>query len=232
MVKKSCVYKAHHFYFHEFTNIVEIQSVPEDNYTSRNYDNKDRFQSYAFQASSVLKFDEINKVIEIGIGNKTLSNYLKQNGIEVTTCDYNYKLKPDLISDVRYLSVNDEFFDASLAFEILEHIPFSDFPKALLELSRVSRKYVIISIPISSIYLECRIKFKFPWGNSKSKYWKVQSPNFLSNKIGKLHKWELNTKGYSKKRIRTIIQKCNLEIIEEFEPYFNKYHHFFIMKKT
>ena len=208
----------------------KTQAKRED-YFGRNYDTVERFISYYYQSYCVLQFKNIKKVLEVGIGNMTLTNYLRQHDLDVTTCDYGIDLKPDYVADIRNLPMGNNEFDASLAFEILEHIPFSDFEKGLNQLARVSRNYVIISVPNSTSYVEFKMKYSFPKLRRKKLYWKLQIPDFLTTQGEGNHYWELNRRGYPVNRIRNSIKKCGLEIIKEFEPELHNHHHFFIMKK-
>ena len=58
------------------------------------YDDMPRFASYFFQISQVKKLNPKN-ILEIGVGNKTVFNYLKQAGFSISSCDFDEKLKPD-----------------------------------------------------------------------------------------------------------------------------------------
>jgi len=206
--------------------------VSGDHYVDKFYDDVESFISYYYQSKSILSLGEnIKNILEIGIGNKTLTNYMKQYGYNVTTCDYADDLNPDYVADVRDLPVNDNDFDVVIAFEILEHIPFSDFEKALKELSRVSKKFVIISIPNSTSYIELSLKFSFPKIRNKKAYGKIQIPNFMTRQGESNHKWEMNKKGFPASEIKNKIKNSGLEIINEFEPKMHLFHHFFIMKK-
>ena len=207
--------------------------VKKEHYSKRDYDNFESFISYYYQTRCLLDYsDEIENILEIGIGNKTLTNYLKEYGFNTTTCDYAADLKPDKVADIRKLPFSDEEFDAVVAFEVLEHIPFTDFDIALKELRRVSKKYVIISIPNSTSYIEWKIKFSLPKIRDKQSYFKFQIPNFLTRQGKSNHKWELNKKNFPSKKIRNVIMKSGLEILNEFEPKLNLGHHFFFMKKV
>lgn len=207
--------------------------VRKDHYYNKFYDNEDRFIDYYFQKNSIIKLnDKIDKILEVGIGNKTLTNYLKEFGFSVTTCDYAKDLKPDKVADVRKLPFNDNEFDVSVAFEVLEHNSFSDFKVALNELARVSKKYVIISLPNSVSYFEFMLKFSFPKIREKKMHFKIQIPNFLTKHRSPEHYWELNKKDWPISKIKNIIKNCKLEIIDEFEPKMHITHHFFVMKKN
>ncbi len=115
------------------------------------YDSLERFISYFYQIKSVIDLKPSN-VLEVGIGNKTVSDYLKRSGYQVTTCDFAKDLEPDVVADVRMLPFKDDKFDVILAAEVLEHIPFDEVAKALSELRRVSKKYLIVSIPSYGSY--------------------------------------------------------------------------------
>ena len=131
--------------------------VPKEHYFEK-YDDVTRFISYFYQIDIVRELKPSN-VLEIGIGNKTTANYLKQNGINIDTCDIDKELDPDYVADIRDLPFEDKSYDAVLACEILEHIPWKDVDKALNELHRISKKYVVISIPYSSAGFELLLKF-------------------------------------------------------------------------
>lgn len=127
-----------------------------------NYDSIERFISYFYQINFALK-TKAQKVLEIGIGNKTVSDYLKRCGLSVTTCDFDRSLEPDVIADIRDLPFEKNQFETVLAFEVLEHIPFADFERSLRELARVSNKNIILSIPYSCAYFEAIFDFSIPY---------------------------------------------------------------------
>ena len=133
------------------------QSSKEQPYNT-DYDDLFMFISYFYQIDLVRKLNPRN-ILEIGVGNKTVSNYLKQNGFSVTTCDLNKRLKPDYVADIRNLPFEDNCFDVILACEVLEHIPFKDIEIILKELRRITKKYVIISVPYISFYADFVLRF-------------------------------------------------------------------------
>lgn len=85
------------------------------------------------------------KVLDVGCRDMVLKDYLP-NYISYTAADLNAKkgiIKIDL--NKHKLPFKDKTFDYVFCLEVLEHIhsPF----KVLSELKRVSKKYVIISVP-------------------------------------------------------------------------------------
>jgi ubiquinone/menaquinone biosynthesis C-methylase UbiE len=168
-------------------------------------------------------------VLEIGVGNKLTSSHLKNIGIKVTTLDINSKLKPDMVGDVRHLQIVNDSFDVVCAFEVLEHLPFEDFEKALLQMHAVSKKYVILSLPISKIGIE----FSMWLPKIHHLYLYIDFPIKLKHKgvIDKndYHYWEVNKKGYSKHKILNIFKK-NFKVIKEYRPRHNQRHWFVVLE--
>ncbi|MBN2087477.1 class I SAM-dependent methyltransferase [Candidatus Peregrinibacteria bacterium] len=205
-------------------NKFKIQ-VPKGHYYE-NYDYLERFISYYYQIDFVRKLKPKN-VLEIGIGNKTVSNYLKQTGIKTDTCDFDKNLEPDYVADIRQLPFKDESYDVVMACEILEHLPWEDLDKALKELNRVSKKHILISIPYPSIY--CEIIIHFPI--IKSIYFFFQWPFPLKKiEFAGEHYWEMGRKNHPAKVVRKKIKR-HFKILEEFRPKLDKYHCLFLLEK-
>jgi 2-polyprenyl-3-methyl-5-hydroxy-6-metoxy-1,4-benzoquinol methylase len=200
-----------------------------DFYKNKEYDKLEHFISYYTQFSLVKKYAS-DKIIEIGIGNKTLSDYLKKLNYDVTTCDYDKKLDPDIICDIRKINIKNESFDTVLAFEILEHIQFKDFEKAISELKRICKNKIIISLPYSSTNMS--ISIKIPLINKRLNFLiTFFEHTFLRNKYDGVHYWEMGKKGTSKKEIKKIINNQNLKIIKEHQEPLYPYHYFFVLEK-
>jgi len=198
-------------------------------YSFAEYDSLKTFISYFYQIDSVIK-TKPGSVLEIGIGNGTVSDYLRKTGIQVTTCDSNKNLFPDVVADVRKLPFKDGFFDSVLACQVLEHIPFDDFEKALFELNRVSRKNVIISLPDTYYYAEGTLKIVIPFFERQI-HFLINFP-FLRKKIvnKEEHFWEIGLKKFPKNKIVKILNKY-FKTIKEFKPILNANRHFFILEK-
>src|SRR3990167_9093807 len=116
--------------------------VRKDHYFNLKYDTKERWISYWYQIHEVLFYDP-QTVLEIGIGNRTVSDYLKKAGVKVTTCDFDKSLKPDVLADILNLPFKKNSFDVVLCAEVLEHLPFKKFHRALEEIRRVCKKSAV-----------------------------------------------------------------------------------------
>ena len=206
--------------------------VDRKHYYIEEYDTLETFIRYFYQIDQTRKLNPKN-ILEIGIGNKTVSNYFKQHGMEVTTCDFDKNLEPDYIADIRELPFEDNSFDVVLASEILEHLPWESVDSALAELRRVSKKYVIISIPHATCFFEFVIKFSLIKKILKKNFLRfiVGMPLFFSkiNFLNGEHYWEIGRKNYSVKKVKNALKK-HFRIIKEFRPVltFNK---FFVLEK-
>ncbi|NOY35618.1 MAG: class I SAM-dependent methyltransferase, partial [bacterium] len=107
-----------------------------------NYDHKARWLSYYYQIREIKKGE---KVLEIGIGNGTVADYLRKRS-SIVTMDIDKELNPDIVGDVLNIPFENKEFDVVLCAEVLEHLPFEYFEKALKEIRRVGKR-AIISLP-------------------------------------------------------------------------------------
>ena len=206
---------------------LRLVQVPTEHYETHKYDELHRWISYWYQIQAVAR-TKARRVLEIGVGSGVLSAYLRDRlHLKVTTFDFDESLHPDLIGDVRHLraNVNEDAFDAVVAFQVLEHLPFSDFGATVQELARASRSSVIISLPHYGWNLQARIRlWKWNWvfGKRVSK-----NPNWIFD--GE-HHWEIGTKGHSLERVRGIIAGP-LDIEREYFCADYPYHYFFECRK-
>ena len=209
-----------------------VIQVGKEHYCGKKYDSLARFIHYFYQIDLVRQLDPEN-ILEIGVGNRTVSNYLRQQGYEITTCDHNKELEPDHVADIRELGFENESFDAVIACEVLEHIPWGDVDKALGELSRVSRRYAVVSIPYSGIPFELLLRIPLLGRITKKPYidlfWMV--PRFYSGiKFTGEHYWEMGRKGYPIGRVRKTFRK-RFKIVKEVRPLLDYGHYFFVLEK-
>jgi len=221
--------------------------VNTGHYFRKKYDTLERFISYFYQIDLVqqvaqrdanlrMHANDTNtefKVLEIGKGNGTVSDCLKKLGYQLTTVDIDESLKPDYVADVRNLPFKDNEFDAVVAYEILEHLPFEDFEKALQELKRVSNKHIIISLPYRSTGFEFICKFpgiRTLFRKSFLDFFVRIPLHFGGIKVSGQHYWEIDRARYSLRKIRKLFS-AHFTIVKELSPVLNKYHRFFVLKK-
>jgi SAM-dependent methyltransferase len=206
------------------------------------YLNLERMSSYVLQYNMVLDAIEAQRpgdarILEIGGSNNILramlTHYFESSGISarITTCDSDADSRPDCVADVRSLSFEDEAFDITACFQVLEHLPFSDFPAALREIRRVTRHHVLISLPHVSLYLSGTLKI--PRRQAHPRFLPLGDPRFLrlaasGSYAG--HQWEIGYRGFGIRKIREIMLDSGLEIAREFRYPLFPVHHFFVLR--
>lgn len=112
----------------------------------------------AARASMVMGTNvECCSLLDVGCGEGYVISYLREHlpGLTITGMDYDAEaieiarqLHPDLnlkSGDASNLPFSDSSFDAVICLEVLEHL--GEPENALRELIRVSRQYVILSVP-------------------------------------------------------------------------------------
>ncbi len=206
-------------------------SMPQINrarYQSIQYDTKERFNSYWYQIHEVMLI-EPSSILEIGVGNGFVSQYLRRMGMKITTLDINQDLKPDKVGSILAIPFQDNTFNLIACFEVLEHLPYPEFDKALKELYRVSNKYVVISLPDAE---RC---YKLCIENNNGKGFKkyIEIPKCRGKEhvfVGK-HYWEIGKKGYSLAKICEEIKNNGFAIERTYRLFEHAYHRMFILKK-
>lgn len=196
-------------------------------YQFKKYAGADRFVSYYHQLAEVVALSP-KTVLEVGVGDQVFGNYLKANTkIAYESLDVANDLNPTHHGSIDAIPLNDASYDVVCAFEVLEHLPYEKFEPALKELLRVSRKYVVISIP----HFGPPIKFllKLPFLPEIRFAWKLPYPKV--HRFNGQHYWELGKKDFPVSRVRVDIEK-HARIMKEFVPFENQYHHFFTLEKV
>ena len=196
-------------------------------YYFKNYDDKDRWMSYWHQIDCVLKTGG-KKVLEVGIGNGLVSDHLRKMGLDVTTVDIDPDLNPDKICSVTQLSKIFELnsFDTILCAEVLEHMPFEYFEKALDELHAVSKSWVILSLP----YHGLKVAVSLYLSKMGAKSICAKAPFPTRHKFDGHHYWEIGKRGFLPKRIVKILER-KFTISERFVSPEDPYHLFFALRR-
>ena len=207
--------------------------VPSEYYAAKRYGSLERFISYYHQCDSLRQYRG-KHVLLVGVGDGLVPYYLKTIcGVKITTLDFDPALSPDIVADIRSIPRPDDTFDAVAVFEVLEHLPFSEFGTMLKELTRVSRGDVIVSIPYRHTGIDIAMKFPFVRTLLKRDYVRLLLTipvRFPGVEICKQHYWELDNKLTTFKIVRRAIEEY-CEIRNSYPSFFDAYRHFFILRK-
>lgn len=202
--------------------------VEPNHYFNEFYDSKERWISYWHQINEIIKLNP-KKVLEIGIGNGFVSKYLKERKLNIVTLDIDNRLNPDVVGSVLNIPLEDNSFDVVACYEVLEHLPYENFGRALSEIFRVSNSYAILSLPdVSRVY---RLYIQIPKVGTFKRLMPLPRIKIPIHKFDGEHYWEIGKAGYSLNRIIEDIQKAGFKIEKTYRIFENPYHRFFIARK-
>jgi hypothetical protein len=202
--------------------------VEPHHYYNESYDSKGRFASYYHQINEIIT-RRPKTVLEVGIGNRLVSNYLKMRGINVITLDIDPRLRPDVAGSVLNMPFTDNSFEVVACYEVLEHLPYADFPKALSEIHRVSNRYAILSLPDST--RAYRLDIQIPKVGELKKL--IQLPRLKPpvHEFDGEHYWEIGKAGYPLWKIMMEIQNAKFKVERTYRIFEMPYHRFFALEK-
>ncbi len=204
-------------------------------YFTKRYINAKRWTTYAEIIKWVLNIEPSN-ILEIGIGNRLVADIIRKIGFTIKLLDLDVSLNPDYIMDVRDESILQfkDKFDLVIASQVLEHISYSDYLKALHNISFITKKF-IMTLPHCikhNLFLSYSLKFDF-----FEKYWKVLrfGTKLYTKKLpynyNTKHSWEIGTRSLSLRKVKKDIKKQGWEIIKSYFNMDNPYHYIFILEK-
>lgn len=203
--------------------------VTPDHYLEPSYDTKKRFISYWHQIDEIISLKP-REVLEIGIGNGFVRKYLEEKNIKIKTLDIDKRLNPDVAGSVLEIPFIDESFEVVTCCEVLEHLPYSEFTKALKEINRISQKHVILSIPdVTTVY---RINIEMPKIKPIRRLISHPFSRATNHKFDGYHYWEIGKMGYPLKKVKNDIISLGFNIIKTYRVFESYYHRFFILKKV
>ncbi|MFX0210417.1 MAG: class I SAM-dependent methyltransferase [Candidatus Hodarchaeota archaeon] len=95
---------------------------------------------------------DVRTVLDLGCGDGTVSNQLVEKKLDVTGVDVSskalqyFKGKGSL-ADLNHLPFKDRSFDLVICSEVLEHLTEGIYERAIEEIERVAKLYIIITTP-------------------------------------------------------------------------------------
>jgi len=199
------------------------------------YYERRRLYSVAVQAE-VLRELRPASVVEIGPGMGVFAAMFRQlSGATVVTMDIDPTLRPDVIGSVFEMPFADGAFDAAACFQMLEHLPFAVFGRALAEMRRVARVGLALSLPDCSYALTVRMGIRNPRKDGMVAAWTVQPASWALRTLKQVpnsagHYWEIGRRGTPLSVVRSAIREAGWRVEKEFRTAENAYHRFFVLK--
>jgi len=111
---------------------------------------KERLQ----EVINTIPFD-IQTILDVGCGNGFFLNSLMQGerqykrliGLDSSKEALKYVKTENILGSITCIPFKNKSFDLITCLEVLEHLPQEDFRKGILELQRVSKKYILLTVP-------------------------------------------------------------------------------------
>jgi SAM-dependent methyltransferase len=95
--------------------------------------------------------DEIHSILDVGCGNGIIANNLPQEievtGIDISCTALKHLRRSRVLGTLERLPFRDKSFDCVMANDIIEHLPDEILLPCLKELVRVSKKFIVITLP-------------------------------------------------------------------------------------
>ena len=194
------------------------------------YDTKARFCAYWTQINEALKTNP-QQVLEIGLGNKLVSDYLNRRGIRVYELDLMLDIEPDAVGNVTAIPFRENSFDLVMCCQVLEHLAYDQLAGTLAEIARVARRDVLVSLPDNGHVLSLTMT-QFGFGQRSLMF-------DLSSLIPRgefipytHHHWEIGWRGYPVGKIIGVMESVGLRVERHFRVAERPYQHFFVLMKS
>lgn len=191
------------------------------------YMDKARWASGWHQLDEVIRIGPKN-VLEIGPGPGVFKQACRAFGVNVETLDIDSALNPDFVGSAMALPFADASYDVVCAFQVLEHLPYEIALQAFSEMTRVSRRNVVLSLPDAKRVWQYR--FHIPTLGSYTLL--VPRPAFKLEKheFNGEHYWEVNKQGYDLARIIQDFSKFSV-LVRTYRVFENPYHRLFVFER-
>jgi len=95
--------------------------------------------------------DDIKSILDVGCGDGFITNWLPSGinvvGIDISAEALKYVNKPKINGSVTQIPFQDKSYDLVMANDLIEHLNELDYSAALVEIKRVARRFVLITVP-------------------------------------------------------------------------------------
>jgi 2-polyprenyl-3-methyl-5-hydroxy-6-metoxy-1,4-benzoquinol methylase len=152
-------------------------------------------------------------LLEIGPGTGFTSNYLRSKCMHVTTLDFTPGMKPDIVANMLTYEFPDQY-DAVMAFEVFEHVPFDKISEAMPRIVSACRRYLFFSVPKNTktpFFLE----LKLPRMRARKWAWSTKRGRPMTTN----HFWEVDYNGVSLADLENLVTANGLQIERRFEAF-------------
>lgn len=108
---------------------------------------------------------DVKSIIDIGCGNGIICNALAKKyevtGIDISQTALSYVQTHKILASATSIPIADASYDLVFSSEMLEHLTDQELKEAIREMSRLAKKYLIISVPngekLSKSMVKCAV---------------------------------------------------------------------------
>ncbi len=194
-------------------------------YLTDEYFSFNQLWSYAEQIHHIIRMKPTT-LLEVGIGNGFVASFLRSAGIDVTTCDINPRLRPDIVASVTELDshVSAGDYEMIVCCEVLEHMPFAAFAPAIRMFASLSPK-LFLTLPVSGAKVGfgmfCDIAGHMGW-------WKLWWYTPLGrSRVAEMHYWEIGSCRETRLPQILRILRSHYATVDSGPMIMNPYHRWF-----
>jgi len=138
----------------------DILILEQDHYSSKDYYEQDTLwgtklnEKEQARIESVLKLipPKVTSILDVGCGDGRITNrlagkYPRVVGVDISEAALQHVKTEKVKASAESLPFSDRSFDLVLATELLEHLPKAIYYKAIAEMKRVAKEWIVISVP-------------------------------------------------------------------------------------
>lgn len=187
--------------------------VPEraaDHYHKTHYWSDLRVQGYANQLAELYRLDPEN-ALEVGVADGFISEVVARfTHHRLVSLDVDPALRPGVSGSVLDLPFADGAFDMVMCCQVLEHLPFSQFERAVSELRRVARRTILLSLPDVRRFVSIRVRLP-------RLGWRDLSLSLERRSLGPFefdgdHHWEIGFEGTRFRDVSDVLGRAGVRV--------------------
>lgn len=189
-----------------------------------NYDPNNLIEKY--NLPEVLKSipNDVKTILDLGCGNGIITNILAQNGYNITGVDISeaalkYVKTDKICTSSSNVPVKNNSYDLVFSSELLEHLPIDVYNATILEMQRISKKYILISVPnnedINSSLCKCPNCNNVFSRNGHLQSFSIEKVKRLFENFESMHVKEFGFESY---RYHPLLLKIRQNIGKQFYP--------------
>lgn len=166
IIAKLCATTTHGIFFGDFNDIINRKVAMDERrnpvgesdllyYEQKNIWGKPPNEIDLARISTIRKLipQDVRSILDAGCGDGKITNELARSsnftvtGFDMSEEALSYVTTPKFRASIDSIPVPDQSYDLIICTEVLEHLPPAVYKKALQELSRISKKYILIELP-------------------------------------------------------------------------------------